>query len=96
MQTFPRGNRVSANQPVMVKRPENSWADYRGCHMSHESERKNTKLQVVHVCEACGAELSYSQVGEDVTVTGTVLCSKCGHLGPLRVEIREVTPVGPS
>ena len=53
-----------------------------------EEEKTKVRLEVVHVCERCGTEYRYSQVPEDVTVTGIVECRKCGNAGPLRVEIR--------
>ena len=51
-------------------------------------ERKGW-LEIVHVCERCGTALTYSQVPEDVTVTGIVDCRVCGHVGRLHVEVRE-------
>ena len=45
-------------------------------------------LRVIHVCKACGEEYSYLQVPDDVTVSGVVVCSKCGFAGPLNVAVK--------
>ncbi len=59
--------------------------------MDKKSTDSFDKLRVVHVCERCGAAVGYSQVSEDVVVTGIVVCEYCGYAGPLRVKIKGPT-----
>ena len=56
--------------------------------MTDKTRDSEGSLEVVHVCEQCGTALTYSQVPEDVTVTGIIECPVCRHVGPLHVEIR--------
>ncbi len=48
-------------------------------------------LIVVHECESCFAPLTPSESGQAVNVSGVVRCKECGHIGPLRVRIIEVS-----
>ena len=59
--------------------------------MSDEETNAERSLEVVHVCEKCGAALTYAQVSGDVTITGVVECPVCHYVGPLQVKIRGTT-----
>ena len=59
--------------------------------MTDKRNEPYASFTVVHVCEMCGAAFTYSQVPEDVTVTGVIECSACAHVGRLNVEVREIT-----
>ena len=60
----------------------------RGREMGDEKLNGPEPLRVIHVCKACGEEYSYLQVPDDVTVSGVVVCSKCGFAGPLNVAVK--------
>ncbi len=59
--------------------------------MSNEADTAESSFEIVHICEKCGAAFTYSQVAEDVTVTGIIECPVCGHVGGLHVEVREAS-----
>ena len=59
-----------------------------GVPMDNQDKTVDLQLEVIHVCERCGAEYKYSQVPEDVTITGIVECTNCGYASPLHVTIR--------
>ena len=59
--------------------------------MTDKRNEQYAPFIIVHVYEMCGAAFTYSQVPEDVTVTGVIECSVCGHVGRLNVEVREMT-----
>ena len=56
--------------------------------MNKQHEKSDVDLEAVHVCRGCGAEYQYSEVPENVTITGIVECTMCGYAGILNVEIR--------
>ncbi len=57
--------------------------------MSNEPNTAESSLEIVHMCEKCGTAFTYSQVPEDVTITGIIECPVCGHVGRLNVKVRE-------
>jgi predicted RNA-binding Zn-ribbon protein involved in translation (DUF1610 family) len=48
------------------------------------------RFEHFHVCVQCGGAFRREEFGARAITSGIYMCPKCGHEGPLNVEIREV------
>jgi predicted RNA-binding Zn-ribbon protein involved in translation (DUF1610 family) len=48
------------------------------------------RFEHFHVCAHCGGAFLRDEFGARAITSGIYKCPKCGHEGPLNVEIREV------
>ena len=50
---------------------------------------RQTPPVVVHECERCGATQTPDEAGQGVNISGMITCRVCGHVGPLRVQVKD-------
>jgi predicted RNA-binding Zn-ribbon protein involved in translation (DUF1610 family) len=48
------------------------------------------RFEHFHVCVQCGGAFRREEFGARAITSGVYTCPKCGHEGPLNVQIREV------
>jgi len=58
--------------------------------MTNDSDVPQPRFEHFHVCVQCGDAFRREEFGARAISSGIYTCPKCGHEGPLNVEIREV------
>jgi predicted RNA-binding Zn-ribbon protein involved in translation (DUF1610 family) len=58
--------------------------------MTNDSNVPQPRFEHFHVCVQCGGAFRREEFGARAITSGIYMCPKCGHEGPLNVEIREV------
>ena len=58
--------------------------------MTNDSHVPQPRFEHFHVCVHCGGAFRREEFGARAITSGIYRCPKCGHEGPLNVEIREV------
>jgi predicted RNA-binding Zn-ribbon protein involved in translation (DUF1610 family) len=59
------------------------------------NELRQPRYVHFHVCIQCGSAFRREAFGGRAIATGIYICPKCGHEGPLNVEIRKVEDISP-
>jgi predicted RNA-binding Zn-ribbon protein involved in translation (DUF1610 family) len=58
--------------------------------MTNDSNVPQPRFEHFHVCVQCGGAFRREEFGARAITSGIYTCPKCGHEGPLNVEIRAV------
>jgi len=58
--------------------------------MINDSNVPQPRFEHFHICVHCGGAFRREEFGARAITSGIYTCPKCGHEGPLNVEIREV------
>jgi predicted RNA-binding Zn-ribbon protein involved in translation (DUF1610 family) len=58
--------------------------------MTDDSNVPQPRFEHFHVCVQCGGAFRREEFGARAITSGIYTCPKCGHEGPLNVEIREI------
>jgi predicted RNA-binding Zn-ribbon protein involved in translation (DUF1610 family) len=58
--------------------------------MTNNPQKPQPGFEHFHVCVQCGGAFRREEFGARAITSGIYTCPKCGHEGPLNVEIREV------
>lgn len=58
--------------------------------MTNDSNVPQPRFEHFHVCVQCGGAFRREEFGARSITSGIYTCPKCGHQGPLNVQIREV------
>lgn len=58
--------------------------------MTNAPNEPQPRFEHFHVCILCGGAFRREEFGARAITSGIYACPKCGHEGPLNVEIREV------
>jgi predicted RNA-binding Zn-ribbon protein involved in translation (DUF1610 family) len=58
--------------------------------MTNNPSVPKPRFEHFHVCVQCGGTFHREEFGARAITSGIYTCPKCGHQGPLNVEIREI------